>query len=61
MDASVDQRLTRLDQALRDEPNLVSSKDREIRDRLKAVEELKQQVKVSDRMLWLPIEHSLFA
>lgn len=51
MDASVDQRLTRLDQALRDEPNLVSSKDREIRDRLKAVEELKQQVKVSDRML----------
>ncbi|CAF3475042.1 unnamed protein product [Rotaria socialis] len=45
LDASIDQRLLRLDQALRDEPNLISSNDKEIRERLNTVEELKLQVK----------------
>ncbi|CAM2712242.1 unnamed protein product [Rotaria socialis] len=45
LDASVDQRLIRIDQALHDEPNLVNSNDVEIRQRLKLLEELKHQVK----------------
>ncbi|CAF5039288.1 unnamed protein product, partial [Rotaria sp. Silwood1] len=45
LDVSIDQRLLRLDQALRDEPNLISSNDKEIRERLNTVEELKHQVK----------------
>ncbi|CAF4855515.1 unnamed protein product, partial [Rotaria socialis] len=45
LDASVDQRLIRIDQALHDEPNLVNSNDVEIRQRLKILEELKHQVK----------------
>ncbi|CAF1181823.1 unnamed protein product [Rotaria sp. Silwood1] len=45
LNVSIDQRLLRLDQALRDEPNLISSNDKEIRERLNTVEELKHQVK----------------
>ncbi len=46
LDASIDQRLKRLDQALREEPNLMNSNDKDIRERLNTLEELKQQVKV---------------
>ncbi|CAF4463156.1 unnamed protein product, partial [Rotaria sp. Silwood2] len=42
---SIDQRLVRIEQALRDEPNLINSSDAEIRERLNIVEELKHQVK----------------
>ncbi|CAF3934598.1 unnamed protein product, partial [Rotaria sordida] len=42
---SIDQRLIRIEQALRDEPNLINSNDVEIRERLNTVEELKHQVK----------------
>ncbi|CAF4141502.1 unnamed protein product, partial [Rotaria sordida] len=45
LDVSIDQRLLRLDQALRDEPNLISSNDKEIHERLNTLEELKHQVK----------------
>ncbi|CAF1318005.1 unnamed protein product [Rotaria sordida] len=45
LNVSIDQRLLRLDQALRDQPNLISSNDKEIRERLNTVEELKHQVK----------------
>jgi hypothetical protein len=47
LDVSIDQRLSRLDQALRDEPNLINSNDKEIRERLNTLEELKHQVKVT--------------
>jgi hypothetical protein len=44
----IDQRAARIEQALRDEPNLITTSDIEIRERLKTVEELKNQVKVGD-------------
>ncbi|CAF2513742.1 unnamed protein product [Rotaria sp. Silwood2] len=42
---SIKQRLVRIEQALRDEPNLISLSDVEIRERLNTVEQLKYQVK----------------
>ena len=38
--------MARLDQALREELTPMNNNDQEIRDRLKSVEELRQQVKV---------------
>ena len=48
---TIDQRLARLKQALHDEPHLINSNDREIRERLDTVEELKHQVTVRNLIL----------
>lgn len=45
-DASIDQRMARVDQAMREEVPPSSVNDQGIRDRLRTVEGLKQQVKV---------------
>ena len=46
MAATVDQRLERIEQILRDEPNLIHSNDGDLRERLDTLEKLKHQVKV---------------
>jgi hypothetical protein len=43
---SVDQRLERIEQTLRNEPNLIQTGDEEIRGRLDILEKLKHQLKV---------------
>ena len=50
--ASIEQRMARLDKALREELMPHSPNDQEIRDRLRAVESLKQEVKTQLNKRW---------
>lgn len=61
MAATVDQRLERIEQILRDEPNLIHSNDGEFRERLDTLEKLKHQVKVTLRLREFEIIHRLFS
>ena len=58
MAATVDQRLERIEQILRDGPNLIHSNDGDLRERLDTLEKLKHQVKVRRRSR--DIIHRLF-